>query len=64
MKNNKVYIILLNYNGWKDAIECLGNILFSNFGNYFNFKSLSVEVRYTMSICLAHNRNILFKIVG
>ena len=30
----KVYIILLNYNGWKDTIECLESVLKSDYGNY------------------------------
>jgi GT2 family glycosyltransferase len=33
-KNKKVYIILLNYNGWKDTIECLESILKSDYSNY------------------------------
>jgi len=32
--NKKVYIILLNYNGWKDTIECLESILKNNYDNY------------------------------
>lgn len=32
--NKKVYIILLNYNGWKDTIECLESVLKSNYENY------------------------------
>jgi GT2 family glycosyltransferase len=32
--NNKVYIILLNYNGWEDTIECLESILKSDYSNY------------------------------
>ena len=31
---NKVYIIVLNYNGWKDTIECLESILKNNYKNY------------------------------
>ncbi|NOR54699.1 MAG: glycosyltransferase [Sulfurovum sp.] len=30
----KVYIILLNYNGWKDTIECLESVLKSDYSNY------------------------------
>lgn len=30
----KVYIILLNYNGWKDTIECLESILKNDYENY------------------------------
>lgn len=30
----KVYIILLNYNGWKDTIECLESVLKSDYENY------------------------------
>jgi len=30
----KVYIILLNYNGWKDTIECLESVLKNNYENY------------------------------
>jgi len=31
---NKVYIIILNYNGWKDTIECLESVLKSDYNNY------------------------------
>ena len=31
---NKVYIILLNYNGWKDTIECLESVLKSDYDKY------------------------------
>ncbi len=31
---SKVYIILLNYNGWKDTIECLESVLKSDYHNY------------------------------
>jgi len=30
----KVYIILLNFNGWKDTIECLESVLKSDYENY------------------------------
>lgn len=30
----KTYIILLNYNGWQDTIECLESVLRSDFQNY------------------------------
>jgi GT2 family glycosyltransferase len=30
----KVYIVILNYNGWKDTIECLESVLKSNFNNF------------------------------
>lgn len=30
----KIYIILLNYNGWKDTIECLESVLKSDHENY------------------------------
>ncbi len=30
----KVYIIVLNYNGWKDTIECLESIFRQNYRNY------------------------------
>lgn len=30
----KVYIILLNYNGWRDTIECLGSLLALSYPNY------------------------------
>ena len=30
----KVYIILLNYNGWKDTIECLESVLKNDYENY------------------------------
>jgi len=32
--NKKVYIILLNYNGWKDTIECLESVLKSDYENF------------------------------
>ena len=32
--NKKVYIIILNYNGWQDTIECLESVLKSNYDNY------------------------------
>ncbi len=31
---DKVYIILVNYNGWKDTIECLESVLKSDYPNY------------------------------
>ena len=34
MKNPKVYIIILNYNGWADTIECLESVLRNNYPNY------------------------------
>ncbi len=30
----KVYIIILNYNGWQDTIECLETVLRNNYPNY------------------------------
>ncbi len=30
----KVYIVILNYNGWKDTIECLESVLKSDYVNY------------------------------
>jgi len=30
----KIYIIILNYNGWKDTIECLESVLKSSYKNY------------------------------
>lgn len=32
--DSKVYIILLNYNGWQDTIECLESVLKSHYENY------------------------------
>jgi len=32
--NKKVYVILLNYNGWKDTIECLESVLKNDYNNY------------------------------
>lgn len=32
--NKKIYIILLNYNGWKDTIECLESVLKNDYENY------------------------------
>jgi GT2 family glycosyltransferase len=34
MENSKVYIILLNYNGWADMIECLESVLRVDYPNY------------------------------
>ena len=34
MNDKKVYIIILNYNGWLDTIECLESILKSSYTNY------------------------------
>jgi GT2 family glycosyltransferase len=30
----KVYIVIVNYNGWKDTIECLESVLKSSYSNY------------------------------
>jgi GT2 family glycosyltransferase len=30
----KVYIILLNYNGWRDTVECLESVLRNNYKNF------------------------------
>src|SRR5690606_22716185 len=30
----KVYIVLLNYNGWKDTVECLESVFKLNYPNY------------------------------
>lgn len=32
--NTKIYIIILNYNGWADTIECLESVLRNNYPNY------------------------------
>jgi GT2 family glycosyltransferase len=32
--NPKVYIIILNYNGWTDTIECLESVLRNDYPNY------------------------------
>jgi len=34
MTYSKVYIILLNYNGWADTIECLESVLRNDYPNY------------------------------
>lgn len=34
MRNQKIYIIILNYNGWQDTIECLESVLKSDYPNY------------------------------
>ncbi|WP_297890104.1 glycosyltransferase family 2 protein [Sulfurihydrogenibium sp.] len=34
MLNPKIYIILLNYNGWADTIECLESVLRNDYENY------------------------------
>jgi GT2 family glycosyltransferase len=31
---HKVYIIILNWNGWHDTIECLESVLRNNYHNY------------------------------
>jgi len=36
----KVYIIIVNYNGWKDTIECLESV-FRN--NYLNFQVIAID---------------------
>ena len=33
-KEPKVYIILVNYNGWRDTLECLNSILKNDYHNY------------------------------
>lgn len=33
-KHSKVYILILNWNGWKDTIECLESIFKSDYDNY------------------------------
>jgi GT2 family glycosyltransferase len=30
-----VYVVILNWNGWKDTIECLESVLRQNYSNYF-----------------------------
>jgi len=34
MNSEKIYIILLNYNGWRDTIECLESVLKNDYKNY------------------------------
>ncbi|CUH94471.1 hypothetical protein P22_0537 [Propionispora sp. 2/2-37] len=34
MVNKKVYIVILNWNGWKDTIECLESVFRSDYPNY------------------------------
>lgn len=34
MRETKVYIIVLNYNGWKDTIECLESLLKNSYPNF------------------------------
>lgn len=34
MKDNKVYIVILNYNGWRDTLECLESVLRNQYDNY------------------------------
>ncbi|HEY3309434.1 MAG TPA: glycosyltransferase family 2 protein [Desulfuromonadaceae bacterium] len=34
MSKSKVYIIILNWNGWKDTIECLESVLRLDYDNY------------------------------
>jgi GT2 family glycosyltransferase len=34
MNKQKVYIILLNYNGWQDTIECLESVIKNDYPNY------------------------------
>jgi GT2 family glycosyltransferase len=33
-KSPNIEIIILNYNGWKDTIECLKSVLRNNYPNY------------------------------
>jgi GT2 family glycosyltransferase len=37
---SKVYIVLLNYNGWQDTLECIESILHSD---YFNYQIIVVD---------------------
>lgn len=30
-----VYVVILNYNGWKDTIECLESVLKSAYSNFY-----------------------------
>ena len=32
--NPKVSVIILNYNGWRDTVECIESVLHSNYANY------------------------------
>ena len=32
--NNKVSVILLNYNSWKDTVECIDSLLQSSYENF------------------------------
>lgn len=34
MNDEKIYIIILNYNGWKDTIECLESVLKLEYNNF------------------------------
>lgn len=34
LKNKKVYIIILNWNGWRDTIECMESVYQSSYPNY------------------------------
>ena len=34
LKKDKVYVLILNYNGWADTIECLESVLRSDYPNY------------------------------
>ena len=34
MKDPKVYIVILNWNGWKDTIECLESVFRNDYTNY------------------------------
>ena len=35
--NKKVYIILVNYNGWQDTIECLESLFKIEYGGQVQF---------------------------
>lgn len=33
-QDSKVYILILNWNGWKDTIECLESVFRNTYPNY------------------------------
>jgi len=56
-ENQVVYVIVLNYNGWWDTIECLESVLKSD---YPNFKIIVLDNDSPISQWLAcrHGREV------
>ena len=39
----KVYVLILNYNGWRDTIECLESVFRNDYPNYQDKASLCLQ---------------------